>query len=808
MNKPQRALRLAEQSFDVAFFKRANDNEPKAQHVSWSELVERFRTPQVRASKDGELFSPALFNGTRAKENVAHVSMLVLDYDHAADLDNDLRCWRELGCTFMAYTSHSHLRKTKSNPNAEQRFRVVMPLKEPIAAADFPRLFMWAYAVSSGKVDRAARDASRIFYTPAKASRAVEYRFEEVQGAPLDWRALELPELAAEPKKKRDGSASTTTTAGALTLSNDAEPPAMKFAALLENEPKVKRSFEHKRKDLTDQSASSYDLSLATFAAYAGWTDQEIANLIIAHRRERGEDLKTRQDYFARTIAKARTKSEGFSARAESTARSNESARADNAAAVAEVVTHPASAVPAAEAIDGGISSIVDDEERCTDLGNARRLVRRHGRNLRYCSVWKQWLVWDGQRWRIDDDGAAYRLAVETAISIHAEAANPALLKEQRSELSKHARNSESADRLRKMLEVAQKFSSVAIRPDDLDTDPMLFNCTNGTVDLRGGELREHRREDLITRVSPVEYHDGAMCPTWEAFLTRIMDGNARMINFLRRAVGYSLTGDVSERVMFILHGTGANGKSVFTETLFALFDEYAERMRTSTLMHKRPGAATNDVAKLKGARFVSANETPEGGRLAEDEIKDFTGGDTITARFLFSEYFKFKPEFKLWLRTNHLPRVQGTDEGIWDRLRRIPFTVRIPEREQDKHLQQRLAAELPGVLAWAVRGCSEWQRDGLGIPDEVKSATLNYRAEMDSFANFVSECCVFEPALWTPASSLRDAYEQWCRERGERSLLGGKVFANRLAEFGCTTTRRRNAGVVVRCWEGVGLQE
>ena len=436
-----------------------------------------------------------------------------------------------------------------------------------------------------------------------------------------------------------------------------------------------------------------------------------------------------------------------------------------------------------------------------TDLGNARRLVHRHGRNLRYCWLWRKWLVWDGKRWVKDDTGEVYRLAKETVSSIYQEAA-AAPNDEARKELGKHATRSEAGARIKEMVDLAR--SDVPVMPDELDASPDLLNTESGTIDLRTGELREHRREDLITKIAPTTYRPDAAAPTWEAFLERVLPGED-LRAFVQRAVGYSATGDTSEQCMFINHGGGANGKSTFQEAIAAALGDYAMRAPTEMLLAKRSDGVPNDVARLKGARFVSASETEEGRRLAESRIKDLTGQDTITARFMKAEWFDFAPTHKLWLSTNHKPEIRGTDAAIWRRIRLVPWTVSIPPAEQDKKLPIALRHELAGILAWVVRGCLQWRREGLQAPDEVRKATGEYRAEMDVLAGFLVECCEQDTGHWEYAKDLYECYKRWCDENGERPEPQRK-FGGRLGERGFQRDRGGSRGAGI--WRGVRLTE
>jgi putative DNA primase/helicase len=435
-----------------------------------------------------------------------------------------------------------------------------------------------------------------------------------------------------------------------------------------------------------------------------------------------------------------------------------------------------------------------------TDLGNAERFIAQHGEDVRYCFPWAKWLVWTGTRWGRDDAGKVHRLAKEAVRGIYREASDEAD-EERRKALAKHASRSEGADKIKAMLELAK--SEVPVSPDELDAETMLLNVLNGTLDLRTGELRDHRRDDLMTKLAPAEYDPGAEAPSWQAFLERVLPGED-LRGFVQRAAGYSATGDTSEQCMFIHHGPGANGKSTFQETLAAALGDYAMRTPTETLLVKHSGGVPNDVARLKGARFVAASETEEGRRLAESLIKDLTGQDTISARFMRAEWFDFKPTHALHLSTNHKPEIRGTDAAIWRRIRLVPWAVTIPPAEQDKKLPEKLRAELPGVLAWIVRGCVAWLRGGLKAPEEVRRATKAYRAEMDVLAAFLADCCVRGENEEEFAGELWGAWKRWSEETGEQTGTQ-KRFGGRLAERGFLNHRDSKTGRKV--WAGVSLR-
>jgi len=455
-----------------------------------------------------------------------------------------------------------------------------------------------------------------------------------------------------------------------------------------------------------------------------------------------------------------------------------------------------------------------------SDYTNARAFVRDHGKKLRYCYPWKSWLVWTGTHWQRDTSGEVMRMAKETVkrLARKVEDEND---EKKIAALLAHIKSSLSTTKLKALVENAQSEPGIPIQPEELDTDVWLFNVSNGTIDLRTGQLRSHQQSHLLTKCVPVKYDAEATAPGWERFLWRIMGGtitpdtpdmgageldNRRMtderaralIAFLQRAIGYTLTGSTREQCIFILWGITKTGKSTFLSRLRALLGPYGQQADMDSFMHKDRQEVRNDLADLAGSRFVCALESQEGKRLAENLVKQLTGGvDMIKARFLFQEHFTYKPQFKVFLGTNHKPLIKDTDAAIWERIRLVPFTVQIPKDERDKTLDERLQAELPGILAWAVRGCLEWQQKGeLGEPDSVVQATATYRSEMDTFGRFIQDRCFLSPNVRVKAGALYDAYKQWCLETGEQVMtlkkmseeLDARAFAKRLS--GGTTWR------------------
>jgi putative DNA primase/helicase len=466
----------------------------------------------------------------------------------------------------------------------------------------------------------------------------------------------------------------------------------------------------------------------------------------------------------------------------------------------------PQPAVEVEEPPAASIAGSSEGPEHLTDSGNARRLVNLHGKDLRYCPPFGRWLIWDGTRWKPDETREIVRRMKAALKSIYVEAEQTSH-KREREELDRWAKVSEGQGKIQAAISLAESEREIIVMPDALDCDPWLFNCANGTVDLRTGELRAHRRGDRLTKRAGVEYHPNAECPVFEQFLNRIMGGNSELKVYLQTAIGYSLTGLTREQCVFILHGTGANGKSTLLEILRALFGDYAMNSDFTTFAVRDRTGASGDLARLAGARFVTAIETEPGEKLSLSRIKQVTGGDRVTARHLFQSEFEFTPQFKLWVAVNHLPQVRSTEHAIWRRIRRVPFDVTIPDAEQDKDLLEKLRAELPGILAWAVEGCRKWQKPGLKTPSEIAEATEEYREDTDRLHDFLEDCCEKYDDAETAISELYEAYVRHSEKNHEKPM-SMKAFAIALLErgfepvrFGKRRTRNRKGIRLLPAW-------
>ncbi|HMK46945.1 MAG TPA: phage/plasmid primase, P4 family [Methanocella sp.] len=421
-----------------------------------------------------------------------------------------------------------------------------------------------------------------------------------------------------------------------------------------------------------------------------------------------------------------------------------------------------------------------------TDAGNAERLIKQYGDIIRYCPQLESWLIYDGKRWRPDDTGHIMSLAKDTLRKNFREFQDKN--NNVKDNTLPYLLRSENQNNVRNMVQSAQYMQEIVVSVDMLDQDKMLLNVLNGTIDLRTGLLRPHDPRDLITMLASVEYRQGEDCPHFKAFVQEIFQGNDDLIRFVQRALGYSMTGETSERCIFIEYGNGANGKSTLNNVIMRILGDYHTATQAETLFEKKFGdGINNDVARLKGARYVTTSESNQGKDLDEGRVKQLTGGDPVTARFLHKEYFQFDPKFKIWLGTNHRPNIRGTDQAIWDRIRLIPFDVRIPPERQDKGLADTLYHnEGSGILNWMIEGCLSWQKDGLGEAEAVKTATQEYRIDMDLIIGFIED--VLDPQATkvhiTATSTLYDHYKQWTTNTGNTEL-GQKQFTARMKEKG-----------------------
>ena len=441
------------------------------------------------------------------------------------------------------------------------------------------------------------------------------------------------------------------------------------------------------------------------------------------------------------------------------------------------------------------------------DHGNAQRLIAVYGADLRYCHAFKKWLWYDGKRWLVDESGHSRELAKLTMVEFLRQAVEAGGEAAQ-----KFAGESLDSKRITNALLEAQ--SALSVSAADLDSHPFLLNFANGTVDLRTGLLSPHDRSQFHTKMLKYDYRPGATCPTFLRFLERIMGGGpdaaevandrtGRLIAYLQKAFGYSLTGTTCEKAVFLLHGSGDNGKSTLLSMFLELLEEYAVLLQIDSLMTKQESNNTQaDLADLRGARFVMTSETEKGQRLSEGKLKRITQGmGRIKAVRKYENPIEFDETHKLWIDANHLPVIRGTDNAIWNRLHPVPFSVTIPKSEQDRELRGKLLSEAEGVLAWAVTGAVRWHGEGLGRPSEVEQAGAAWRSKSDQTGRFREACCVVGQFASVPSRSLYHAYRTWTEEVGEPAQAEN-IFSDLMTEQGFSSHHTTKGNV----YDGIGL--
>jgi putative DNA primase/helicase len=433
-------------------------------------------------------------------------------------------------------------------------------------------------------------------------------------------------------------------------------------------------------------------------------------------------------------------------------------------------------------------------EQPLNDYGNGQRLILAYGERLRYCPAFRTWVVYTGTHWSVDRVEAARRLAQATML----EFADQAMTSGGETAL-KFAGSCLNSQRITAAMREAEPHLVVTV--DQLDRQPNLVNFKNGTVDLRTGEIRPHKPEDLITKLIPRSYEPEAECTRFLTFIRQILPG---LEDYLQKALGYSLTAVTSEKAVFVCHGAGNNGKTTLLATVREVVgDSYAVLLQIDTLMTRvLDNNAQADLADLRGARFVMTSETEENQRLAEGRLKRITQGlGRIKAVRKYENPVEFTETHKLWMDCNHKPLVRANDQALWNRLHLIPFDLTIPAEEIDRELPAKLLVEAEGILAWMVAGAMRWYAEGLRKPTEVESAGVEWRADVDQFGRFIEESCITGEFAQVKARALYAAYRKWAEEASEE-LVMETSFGNTLRQRGFTK-RHTNHGTV---YHGIGL--
>lgn len=436
-----------------------------------------------------------------------------------------------------------------------------------------------------------------------------------------------------------------------------------------------------------------------------------------------------------------------------------------------------------------------------TDAGNGERFVVKYGEDIRYCHTFKAWFIWNGKIWQRDDSNQIMVKATDVVRSIYAEATHAPTDNERR-DIASWAKSSENLTLRKHMIESAAPL--IAVKTSELDAKGNLYNCVNGTIELDTVSFREHRREDMLTKCSGVVYDPSAECPHWIGHLKRIFRSEESFIEDFQVYCGYTLISGNPEQIMFILWGTGANGKSTTVNALHRIWGDYATTVAFTSLMVKNNDTPRCDLARIAGARVVISNEGEIGDRLSESWIKQMTGGDTLTVRRLYEGEFEFKPECVIWFVTNHLPNIKGADNAIWRRIWCLPFVEQIQENERDTNIDEKLAAESSGILNWCLEGLKRYyQLKNLPMHDIIKKANQEYREESDIIGDFISEHLVFDGLESTSRTEVYTTYKFWAEENGMKPI-STQAFTRCLREKGI-----RDGGKVggIRCWSGIRLK-
>lgn len=405
-----------------------------------------------------------------------------------------------------------------------------------------------------------------------------------------------------------------------------------------------------------------------------------------------------------------------------------------------------------------------------SDLANTERFIKFFGSDLRFVKE-KGWLHWTGLNWVADSEAIAIEFAKDTVRLLIEEAMSHK--GPQAKTMYSWAIQSQHSSRINCIPKLASSDDQIRLSITELDSNSWAFNCQNGTINLKNGQLLPHNPLDYFTRISPATYGE-ALAPDslWLNFIDDITSGSKELAGYLQRVAGYCLTGAISEKCWFFCYGDGDNGKSVFIEVIQELLGDYSVAINTQTLTKNKNNGVPNDIARLCGPRLASVSETGKGEEWNDKLIKDLTGGDTITARFLKKEFFDFRPQCKLMVRGNNKPEAKDQSAGMWRRLQLIPFEAQIPLDKQDKDLREKITRrELSGVLSWAVEGCLEWQRIGLAPPESVTEAVKVYRQDMDFIGQFIDEKTEQSDAFDVKASELYSAFKDWCHDNGQKTI-------------------------------------
>lgn len=756
---------------EICRFSNETNTRPNNESYSWSQVVSLHNTHDIRAVKSGPMFGGYRCNGGRENKNVPFRSLIQLDIDTkttakkkgaepvvkvAPPIDEVQKLIADY--EWIAASSHGH-----DPVHGIIKYRIVMPPDRDILPDEYPFILIALNSRLGGVLDQNAFQWSQPFYLPScPPQNAGNKFFTHNIGSPLPVdRFVQLGRAIAR-KTQKSGPVSKLGAALAGGLSTRPET--------LENIERLKSALDALDPDMERNEWRN-----------AVWS-------VAAHQWASGHD-KARE-----WSARGRLWDEK---EFEKVWNSFDPMRSD--AIGGGTVYHMARQVCW---IDPAITAE-------SDVRNAIEFAADHRGKLFFGYPAGKWLRFDGSRWAWCDAGeemvaakaTAARIARGAARQYAVEPTHPDTIK-----AMKDAKKLQSEKSLMAMLNLAKSESGMGIGSMSmLDADPWLLNVGNGVVDLRTGKLLAHSPDFLMVRQCNANYAPGADCPKWKQFLDDIFESDLELIGFVQRALGYSLSGSITEEVFFFMHGSGANGKSVFANVTSRILDGYSLTAPATMLSYRREedkGRATSEMARLNGSRLVLANETQAGERLDERLIKVLVSRERIAARFMYKELFEFLPTHKLWVRGNHKPVIKGADEGTWRRIHLIPFKRFFKLDERIPDLEDTLMAERDAILTWMIEGCLAWQRDGLRAPDAVVNATAEYRDESDIFGQWLDEFCALGAQLAVAQTDAYGSYKEFCVRDGYKAM-SKKQFTTTLKGRGITDTYQNSK----RAYLGITLK-
>jgi P4 family phage/plasmid primase-like protien len=737
------------------FRARASKDPIHATYESLAALAASMPHVPIERKAAAPLWSPAEYhpNTPRRTENVLRVHLAVIDLDHLTEdqARSALDTIEALGWRAWIHTSYSH-----GTVPGEWCLRVAIDVSRPLEPGEFVDGLWPRLAAIFPTLDRRCKDLARMFFVPSCPITApVEPINVVIEGVPID-----VDALLAEPL---DAASETP---------EPVEDRRHKKAAIPEPQageitPEIRAYARRKLEELADRIRTT---------PYPG----PVYSVL--------NDAAFRLGSYTPHILDGRDVREAL--RAAHRARTEVPALVEKNDRIVEIALADGAAKPWIPSPWGPLH----------DQGLADRLVRDHGERLRYVPTWGKWLEYDGGRWSSQLAGAEITSSIRAlarSLSDESEQVSDGRAKALRAASTALGSNA----RIQAVRSRASSDERIHVTVDDLDRNPLHLVCANGTIDLESGELLESLPTHLDTRSTRQAYDRAAPCPRWERFLLEVCQNDVELVDYLHRAVGYSIQGTTAEQCLFFLHGDGSNGKSVFLDVLGVILGEYGTTMARDLLIEKR-GASEHltTIASLQGARLAISSEVNEGAAWNESLVKSLTGSDRITARRMREDEWTFQPTHKLWLSGNYRPTVKGSDHGIWRRMRLIPFHAEFAPGQIDRNLPEKLRAEAPGILAWAVRGCIAWQRRGLDMPRAVREATEDYRAESDVIGLWLSESFEItgESQDRIPRATLYASWQAWCARNGQ-APWSAKVVAERM---------RRRVGEAkiegTRVWTGI----